>query len=228
MKTIFGLALLLSCGFCQAQRSAAFDSSIELNIQLIEDTRSGELALNVKVFNHSGKDIYIPTISYSTVHLYEQSDSGWKEMDLYTHTPYPRSLASQVGYHTADIGEIVRRGNDVTKYYSVESTRFFSRQFHIIDAFCQQNPAIQKSAILGKVVFLKAGEEAAYYLLIPMDYLKQQPKNYKISYGTEARDPATIDRDNRAVLQLPEKIFSFERYVPGPLKANTLYYSSIN
>src|SRR6202042_2961810 len=70
------------------------DSAIELRFQLTEEKSSGQLALDVQLINHLTKDVFIPNINFFTFHLYEQSDSGWNELDLFTHRVYPKGDSS--------------------------------------------------------------------------------------------------------------------------------------
>src|SRR3954470_17638791 len=94
MKTILIIMFCLTGIYCYAQSPGKPDSTVELRFQLIEKPASGQLALDVQVINHSAKDIYIPHVNYLTFHLYEQSDSGWNELDLYTHQLYSKSVAN--------------------------------------------------------------------------------------------------------------------------------------
>jgi hypothetical protein len=198
------------------------DSVIELRFQLIEKKSSGNLSLDVQIINHSARDIYIPYLNYLTFHLYEQSDSGWNELDLYSHRVYPRKGKFQQSHM-----DIRDRDNDLSRYYKASIDQYYYSQKAIIDSFYAQNPGANKLANVFRPVFLKAGETLNYFEMIPMDYIRQQPKMYKISFGTEQRDASLINGSKELALLLPERVLHYTRYLPKTILANTIYYSAI-
>jgi hypothetical protein len=225
MKAILlSIAILFTVVCCNAQPSGIPDAAIELRLQLIGKKNSGHTALNVLAINHLAKDIYIRYISYLNFHLYRQSDTGWTELALYEHYPYPPGVH---GTH-----QDVRRGNDVTDSYKGLMNAGLLERKKMVDSFYNQDQSGQKASgslralIKGlPPVFLRSGETINLEFLIALDDLK--PGNYKISYGNEEWDAKGIEMYNQRLMLLPENVFTYSRYISKRLLANTLYYSII-
>ena len=225
MKAILlSITILFAVICCRAQPSGIPDAAVELRLQLIGKKSSGHMALDVQVINHLAKDIYIPYIGYVNFHLYRQSDTGWTELALYEHYPY------QPGVHGTH--QDTRRGNEVTGSYNGTMIAGLLERKKIVDSFYNQDQSGQKASgslralIKGlPPVVLRSGETINHELLVALDDLK--PGNYKISYGNEEWDAKGIGMYNQRLMLLPENVFTYARYIPKTLLANTLYYSII-
>jgi hypothetical protein len=223
MKAIFlSITILLVVMDCHAQ---APDNPVELRLQLLEKKGAGQMTLDVQVINHSAKDIFIPYISYLNFHLYRQTDTGWTELALYEHYPY------KPGQHTAY--QPAGRENDITRSYKGEINTTLLWRKKIVDSFYTHDPVGQKApASLHALekglapVFLKAGETLNHEKLVALDDLK--PGNYKVSYGNEDWDVKSFGKASEQLMLLPEKVFSYSRYIPKKPWSNTLYYAIID
>ncbi len=224
MKTIaIGIFSLITF-WCRGQQVVSYDSTVEIQLRLIEERKTGQMALAIALINHSDKDIYIPNISGNNFHLYAQTDSGWREMNIFTHRLYANADPQiNMHEHFPDIGKLE---NEVTKRFRDSSYRSYLRQDSIYQQFYGGEGDTKKphEKHFRSVIFLKGKETIPFYQLYPLDFKGAEFNSFSISYGTDTQDSTRTQNAATTALKLPGTIFNFSRYIPGRIRANSIYF----
>ena len=210
----------------------SLDTSVEVKLQIINQMTTSEgkllkgLASSVSVINHSNKDVYVPSFNVIDVHIYDNSFSSWRELDLdahYSHNgiddPIPYLDEFDPKKTLYDV-----RDNDITKYYLEYIKSFDWSQKGIYETYLGSK---QTRRLWGKHLFLKANQEVDNIQVFPIDRLLTKKTDYKITFNTESRDAAMFDATKSIFYPpCPSSIMGYQIYMPNKLVCSPIYYST--
>ncbi len=209
----------------------SIDTSVEVKLQIINQMITPEgkllkgLALSISVINHSNKDVYIPSFNVIDYHVYDNSSSSWRELDLYAHDSH--NGADTIPYWNEN--EITKRlydvrDDDITKYYFEYVKSFDWSQKGIYETYLGGK---QTRRLWGQHLFLKANQEIDNIHVSPIDRMLTKKTDYKITFNTEPRDTAMFDATKSVFYPpCPSNIMGYQIYMPNKLVCNPVYYST--
>ncbi|MCY1504095.1 hypothetical protein D9M68_382510 [compost metagenome] len=214
-------ALLFSV-FCKANLFAQTDTSIVVRLMLVQkfDKQNNKLiaAVSVTFVNTTDHDIYIPGI-FNKSRLYPTGGkvkTFVKAGDRYKPDGYYGKAYPEPPYNGGGIpgSFIINTKNAITeKYANVEKIKL-AQQDSILAVFAKASPVAVKRDGL-EPLFLKAHEAYEMNLIKDMNYLITLPGEYKLFYEQAFSLPN--------VEHYPEKVLSYERFMPKGLISNILY-----
>lgn len=203
------LFMAMGCllGISARSQSLEFPSGVECRLSLVQavPNQPGKgLALGFSVINHSDQDVYIPnlTFAYGKVHLYEIDGDSLKELDL-------------MNQHD---DMFIHHPQDLSKYFEAEIKETRAIQDSILKQYCDLYHLPYKEWKIGQPLFLKAHQEIKYLSVDDMDFLLTPGKEYVFSFKPQIL----------GIQYAPEHIMGYQRIDQYQLKANTLYYETMN
>ncbi len=190
---------------------------LEVQLKIINHKRGSiNTLLAVSVFNHSQKNIYVPSFDFYDVYIYEKTDTGWRGFNIfdgkYNDEPINHHIVSP---ENSEIYECC---------YNKDFLKERKKQSSLWDTYCRQSGMpdtyIQK---LGTALFIKAGENIENYSVYDISYLSLRPGKYKIVYSASFLYKNIASESK---WKLPNKIFEYERYNLPTETKQVMYYET--
>jgi hypothetical protein len=206
------------------------DSMIEVRLSLAQQSDGNNikgLTLCIYVINHTNEDVYIPAFYAKEINYYKKTDSGWKELDIYTHQFY-NGHKNEKG-HIEEYPPFIGQKNEIAKYYNNNERATFNDQQRIFSSYLtgigQKRPHF---FTLQDPVFLKAKQEIKYFWIQTLDYWLAEPADYRISFNLEVRYPFSgVANWIGPGFKFPDHIFGYKMLSDKNIFSNTIYYSTL-